>query len=283
MNSRERDESTRTLVCDTDDLPEDNLPEPIALTPEQLAVQAEAEERNRQLKRDWAAINKALRDNSMAVMRAMHPWYPRDQDRERQIERVMTSYEDGSFLLNRIGAECVLDQDLAVLLLDLRRRLIDEYGDTPAATMLIDRAVVAYQDFIRAEGWAGNLAIHIEHEFFGLDGPSAHFRDRYRPRGERCSRPLGRRAPCTPARRCDPARRALRPGDARGARGAGSSTCRPKPGGRTIEANQGLGHVWTVRAVTVTGRKSRSRNRRVHGLRGTTAPGSLSGHSLCPR
>jgi hypothetical protein len=45
--------------------------------------------------------------------------------------------------------------------------------------MLIDRAVSAYQDFIRGEGWAGNLAILIEHEFFGLDGPSASFRDRY--------------------------------------------------------------------------------------------------------
>jgi hypothetical protein len=45
--------------------------------------------------------------------------------------------------------------------------------------MLIDRAVSAYQDFIRVTGWMGNLSIHIEHEFFGLDGPNVHFRDRY--------------------------------------------------------------------------------------------------------
>jgi hypothetical protein len=45
--------------------------------------------------------------------------------------------------------------------------------------MLIDRAVSAYQDFIRVTGWMGNLSIHIEHEFFGLNGPSADFRDRY--------------------------------------------------------------------------------------------------------
>jgi hypothetical protein len=45
--------------------------------------------------------------------------------------------------------------------------------------MLIDRAVSAYQDFIRVTGWVGNLAIQIEHEFFGRDGPSADFRDRY--------------------------------------------------------------------------------------------------------
>jgi hypothetical protein len=34
---------------------------------------------------------------------------------------------------------------LAVVLLDLRRRLINEYGKGPAAIMLIDRAVSAYQ------------------------------------------------------------------------------------------------------------------------------------------
>jgi hypothetical protein len=45
--------------------------------------------------------------------------------------------------------------------------------------MLIDRAVSAYQDCMRVTGWVGNLALHIEHEFFGRDGPGAQFRDRY--------------------------------------------------------------------------------------------------------
>jgi len=44
--------------------------------------------------------------------------------------RVLTSYEAGSFLLDRLGAGLVIDQDLAVVLLDLRRRLIEKYGDT---------------------------------------------------------------------------------------------------------------------------------------------------------
>jgi hypothetical protein len=109
----------------------------------------------------------------------MSRWYSRPGERERQTEQVMTRFENGSFLLNRLGAECVLDQDLAIVLLDLRRRLIAEYGEGPAALMLIDRAVAAYQDFIRISGWVGNLAILIEHEFFGLDGPSAQFQDRY--------------------------------------------------------------------------------------------------------
>jgi hypothetical protein len=45
--------------------------------------------------------------------------------------------------------------------------------------MLIDRAVSAYHDFMRVTGWVGNLAIRIEHEFFGPAGPGAEFRNRY--------------------------------------------------------------------------------------------------------
>ncbi len=100
-------------------------------------------------------------------------------ERERQTERVMANYEDGSFLLNRLGAEAVIDQDLAAVLLRLRQGLIGDYGNGPAALMLIDRAIAAYQDFMRVTGWVGNLAVRIEHEFFGSKGPSAEFRDRY--------------------------------------------------------------------------------------------------------
>jgi hypothetical protein len=114
----------------------------------------------------------------MAVTRAMRRF--RDESEQDQVERVLSSYEDGSFLIDRLGAGIVADQDLAVVLLDLRQRLRDEYGDKPAAMMmLIDRAVSAYQDFMRVTGWVGNLAISVEHEFFGRDGPSAQFRDRY--------------------------------------------------------------------------------------------------------
>jgi hypothetical protein len=44
--------------------------------------------------------------------------------------------------------------------------------------MLIDRAVAAYQDFIRITGWTGNTALMVEHEFFGRDRPIPQFRDR---------------------------------------------------------------------------------------------------------
>jgi hypothetical protein len=160
------------------DQPEtDNLPEPVALTPERIATQAEANERDRQRELEWDRTIQALRDNSMAVFRALGRF--RDESEEKYVKRVLAGFEDGRFLIDRLGAAGVVDQDLAVVLLDLRRRLIDEYGNTPAAMMLIDRAIAAYQDFVRVTGWVGNLSIHIEHEFFGLNGPSAEFRDRY--------------------------------------------------------------------------------------------------------
>ena len=137
-----------------DDIPEDHLPEPVPLTPEQYA---EAKKREEQYRREWAAINKALRDNSMAVFRAMRKF--RHEGEEDYVERVLNSFEDGRLLINRLGAEGVIDQELAVVLLDLRRRLIDEHGNTPAAMMLVDQAVSAYQDFIRVTGWTGNLSI----------------------------------------------------------------------------------------------------------------------------
>jgi hypothetical protein len=164
------------------DVSDDHLPEPMPLTPEQAAALAEAEERDRQRQLEWASTVRAIEDNSMAVFRAMGRF--RDESEQAQVERVLASNEDGRFLIDRLGAEMVRDQDLAVVLLDLRRRLRAEYAGSPAAVMLIDRAVSAYHDFIRVSSWAGNLAIHIEHEFFGRDGPSAEFRDRYGREGK---------------------------------------------------------------------------------------------------
>ena len=155
----------------------ENLPEPVPLTPEQIVAQAEADERDRQRQFEWAMVVQALNDNSLAVVRAMRRF--RNEAEQQQVERVLTSYEDGSFLIDRLGAGLVVDQDLAVVLLDLRRRLIDEYGGGPAAMMLIDRAVVAYQDFLRITGWTGNTALMVEAEFFGRDRPRAGLRDRH--------------------------------------------------------------------------------------------------------
>ncbi len=166
-----------------DESASENLPEPISLTPEQLAAQAEADERDRQRQLQWALVVQALSDNSLAAVRAMRRF--RSETEHEQVERVLTSYEDSSFLIDRLGAGLVVDQDLAVVVLDLRRRLIEEYSDTPAAMMQIDRAVVAYQNFIRVTGWTGNTALMVEAEFFGRNRPIPQFQDRHGQEGRK--------------------------------------------------------------------------------------------------
>src|SRR5205085_12666147 len=93
----------------------------------------EIEKRLEQRQQEWASIVHALEDNSMAVFRAMRRG--RKESAQEQIERVLTGFEDGRFLIERMGAESTVDPDLAVVLLDLRRRLRDEHGPGPAAIM----------------------------------------------------------------------------------------------------------------------------------------------------
>ena len=159
------------------DQPIDALPQSVVeLTPEQKRALSEVEKRLEQRQREWEAIVQALQDNSLAVFRGMQRF--RHESEPEQVERVLTGFEDGRFLIDRMGAENTVDQDLAVVLLDLRRQLRDEYGTGPAVIMLIDRAVSAYQEFIRVTGWIGNLSIHIERELFGPGAPKADFQGR---------------------------------------------------------------------------------------------------------
>jgi len=161
------------------DYPIDEFPQSmVELTAEQKRALVEIEKRLEQRQQEWASIVHALEDNSMAVFRAMRRG--RKESEQEQVERVLTSFEDGRFLIDRMGAESTVDPDLAVVLLDQRRRLREEYGTGPAASMLIDRAVSAYRDFIRVTGWIGNLSIHIERELFGPDAPRADFQGRTR-------------------------------------------------------------------------------------------------------
>src|SRR5438477_2050908 len=141
------------------DQPIDALPQSVVeLTPEQKRALSEVEKRLEQRQREWEAIVQALQDNSLAVFRGMQRF--RHESEPEQVNRVLASFEDGRFLIDRMGAENSVDQDLAVVLLDLRRRLQGEYGSGPAAIMLIDRSVSAYQNFIGVTGWIGNLSIH---------------------------------------------------------------------------------------------------------------------------
>jgi hypothetical protein len=93
-----------------------------------------------------------------------------EEDWLRIIEERGEAYESGGFLLERLGAERYLDPKLMATILTLRQRLLDEWAITTAAeTMLVDLALLSYYNALRVQGWTGDLAVRIEHEFFGDD------------------------------------------------------------------------------------------------------------------
>src|SRR5438132_5518501 len=93
------------------DQPIDALPQSVVeLTPKQKRALVEIEKRLEQRQQEWASIVHALEDNSMAVFRAMRQG--RNESEQEQVERVLTGFEDGRFLIDRMGAENTVDPDL---------------------------------------------------------------------------------------------------------------------------------------------------------------------------
>ncbi len=113
-----------------------------------------------------------LRWNTRATYRAMEGWQRvrSEEDWMRVCEESREEYESGRFLLERLGAERYLDPKLMATILSLRQRLIAEWGITTAAEMmLLDLALLGQLNALRLQGWIGDLALHIEHEFFAQD------------------------------------------------------------------------------------------------------------------
>jgi hypothetical protein len=113
-----------------------------------------------------------VRRNARATYRAMEGWQGvrSEEDWLEVCADSQEQYESGGFLLERLGAERHLDPKLMATLLSLRQRVIAEWGITTAAeAMLVDLAVLNYYHALRVQGWIGDLALHIEHQFFGQD------------------------------------------------------------------------------------------------------------------
>ena len=119
--------------------------------------------------------------DARAVMRAMDGWVGIDRHTEagwrQACEEARQGYHSGRFLIERLGAERFLDPQLMAILWQLRQTLVEEYHtEAPTATMLIDLTVMTYYNALRVQGWIGDLALHIEHEFFCQEGPTAKLR-----------------------------------------------------------------------------------------------------------
>jgi hypothetical protein len=112
-----------------------------------------------------------IRRNARATFRAMEGWWRVDSEEDwlKVCADSQEQYESGRFLLERLGAERYLDPKLMATLGSLRQTIIAEWGITTAEMMLLDHALLGYYNALRVQGWIGDLALHIEDEFFGQD------------------------------------------------------------------------------------------------------------------
>lgn len=120
--------------------------------------------------------------DARVVMRASIGWraVQSDEDWKRLWADARSDYHCGHFLLNCLGAERLLDPKLMATLWGLRHSLAEEIRPASAGeAMLIDLAVINYYHALRLNQWIGNFALHVEHDFFGQDGPSAKLKARY--------------------------------------------------------------------------------------------------------
>jgi hypothetical protein len=123
-----------------------------------------------------------LRKNAGAAMPAHEGWRSiRTAEEWQQIcANAHKTYKSGAFIIKRLGAERFLDPETMAVLLQLHQDLILQYGaSSPAATMLIDLAVMSYYNALRIQGWMGDLALVIEGELFGEDALRVKLRGHY--------------------------------------------------------------------------------------------------------
>ena len=123
------------------------------------------------------------RRNARATHRAMQGWQRvrSPEDWVKINEEACEEYESGGFLLERLGAQRFLDPKLMATIQSLRQRLLAEWRVTTAAeTMLVDLAVLSHYHALRVQGWIGDLAVRIEHEFFGDDAFTEMAKERFR-------------------------------------------------------------------------------------------------------
>jgi hypothetical protein len=136
----------------------------------------------REYDRRLAERHKQLLGDARASWRAMDGWQTvkTHEEWERVVAQAEDDYGRGAFLIEQLGAERHLDPPLMAVLLALRRRLIEEHdARTAAELMIIDSIVLSYYHLLRVNGWIGNLAIWLEHEFFDTQGLTAKLRDRH--------------------------------------------------------------------------------------------------------
>ncbi len=119
---------------------------------------------------------RELVDSGWGYHRAMEGWgkVGSREEWEQTLAVAGSDLHRGRFLIETLGAERYLEPEVVAVLLTLRRSWIEEYGaGTAPELMLVDSAVMAFWNQMRAQRLLGNLFTSVEREFFARESPSA--------------------------------------------------------------------------------------------------------------
>jgi hypothetical protein len=121
-----------------------------------------------------------LRQQARSVARAFDAWSVIRSDEEwlAVVDQARRDYEEGRFLLERLGGERFLDPVTMATIWTLRQYLIQDL-DVRAAHeyMLVDVVILSYYRLLDLNLLVGNLTASVETEFFGQPAPSAKFKE----------------------------------------------------------------------------------------------------------
>jgi hypothetical protein len=147
-----------------------------------MVTEEEWESTLRRLQEEDRRNLAAIRHDARAIFRAMERWgfIHSEEQWQQACDAAQRQYESGRFLIGELGAERYLAPELMATLWMLRQHLLDQFDvHGPAETMLVDLAILGYYNTLRVQGWIGNAALTIEHEFFREDSPTAKLKQQY--------------------------------------------------------------------------------------------------------
>lgn len=142
-------------------------------------------EQNEEFARFWERMKQKSQElvrSGCSNYRAMEGWQrvTSPEDWERMLAVAGSDLYRGRFLIDMLGAERYLEPERMAVLLTLRRAWIEEYKvETAVELMLVDSAVIAFHNQMRAQRVIGDLFNAIEYQFFARDNPTAKVKQQY--------------------------------------------------------------------------------------------------------
>ncbi len=140
---------------------------------------------NEEYARFWEEVKRKSNElvkSGWSYYAAMEGWQRirSQEDWERTLAVAASDLYRGRFLMEMLGAERYLEPERMAVLITLRKAWIEEYRVTTAPElMLVDSAIIAFHNQLRAQRIIGNLHSTIEHEFFGRDNPTVKVEEKY--------------------------------------------------------------------------------------------------------